>query len=398
MASIRKRSWQSGGETKTAWIADYFDQNGKRHIKTFRTKTEARHWLPNTEVDVKAGEHVADRASVTVAQAAESWLDTCRHGRPDDENGGLEESTVREYKRHVRYIKDPAIGIGQVKLNQLSKATVEAFLKRLRDAGRSASMARKVRTSLSSLIGHAQELGQVGRNVLRDDRRRRRGQREQPEITIPAKTELRAMQDDTKSPLWLRTFLAIAIYGGVRASEIRGLPWANVDLDAGVIRVRQRANFAGRIGPPKSRAGNRDVPMVPRVRRLLSELFLAQGRPSDRLVFATSTGSAMNHSNLVQRFYDPLQVRLGIADPKLDQAGKPVMDEHGEPVMVARYGLHALRHAAASLFIEQGMNPKRIQAIMGHSSITMTMDTYGHLFPDGNSDQAAMAQLEALLG
>ena len=179
MASIRKRSWTSGGQVKTAWVADYFDQDDKRHIKTFKTRGEARDWLPKTEVDVKIGEHVADRASVTVARAAEPWLDTCRHGHPDDESGGLEASTVREYERHVRYIIDPAIGIGQIKLNQLSKVAVEAFLKRLRDAGRSASMARKVRTSLSSLIGHAQERGRVGRNVLRDERRRRRGLREQ---------------------------------------------------------------------------------------------------------------------------------------------------------------------------------------------------------------------------
>jgi integrase len=377
MASIRKRSWTSGGQVKTAWVADYFDQDDKRHIKTFKTRGEARDWLPKTEVDVKIGEHVADRASVTVAWAAESWLDTCRHGHPDDESGGLEASTVREYERHVRYIIDPAIGIGQIKLNQLSKVAVEAFLKRLRDAGRSASMARKVRTSLSSLIGHAQERGRVGRNVLRDERRRRRGLREQREIMIPTKAELRAMLNDAKSPLWLRTFLAIAIYGGLRASEIRGLPWANVDLEAGVIRVCQRADFAGRIGAPKSKAGNRDVPMTPTVRRLLQELFLAQGRPKGGLVFASEAGTPMNHSNIVQRHYEPLQDRLGISP---------------------RYGLHALRHAAASLMIEQGMNAKRIQVVLGHSSITMTMDTYGKLFPDGNGDQAAMAQLEALLG
>ena len=376
MATIRKRTWQTKAGERTAWICDYFDGAGKRRLKTFERKKDATDWLDQTKVDVKAGEHVADGASVTVAKAAAAWLDTCRHGRPDDENGGLETSTVREYERYIRYITDPEIGIGQVKLNQLSKATVEAFLKRLRDSGRSASMARKVRTSLSSLIGHAQERGQVGRNVLRDERRRRRGPRETKEVVIPSKVELRAMLD-ADGPLWFRAFLAIAIYSGLRASESRGLPWANVDLEAGTIKVRQRADFSGRIGPPKSRTGNREVPMVPTVRRLLQELYLAQGRPTNGLVFATSAGTAMNHSNIVQRFYDPLQDRLGISP---------------------RYGLHALRHAAASLFIEQGMNPKRVQVLMGHSSISMTMDVYGKLFPDGNGDQAAMAQLEALLG
>jgi integrase len=62
-----------------------------------------------------------------------------------------------------------------------------------------------------------------------------------------------------------------------------------------------------------------------------------------------------------------------------------------------KYGLHSLRHTAASLFIEQGFSPKRVQALMGHSSIQMTFDVYGHLFPSAEDDQAAMGQLQARL-
>ena len=62
-----------------------------------------------------------------------------------------------------------------------------------------------------------------------------------------------------------------------------------------------------------------------------------------------------------------------------------------------RYGLHSLRHAAASLFIEQGFSPKRVQALMGHSTIQMTFDVYGHLFPSADDDQVAMGQLQARL-
>jgi integrase len=65
--------------------------------------------------------------------------------------------------------------------------------------------------------------------------------------------------------------------------------------------------------------------------------------------------------------------------------------------MAAKYSLHALRHAAASLFIAQGWTPKKVQTVMGHSSIAVTYDTYGHLFEDGDGDQAAMAAVEASL-
>ena len=62
-----------------------------------------------------------------------------------------------------------------------------------------------------------------------------------------------------------------------------------------------------------------------------------------------------------------------------------------------KYSMHNLRHAAASLFIEQGFSPKRVQALMGHSTIQMTFDVYGHLFPSQDSDQEAMRQLQARL-
>ena len=62
-----------------------------------------------------------------------------------------------------------------------------------------------------------------------------------------------------------------------------------------------------------------------------------------------------------------------------------------------KYGLHSLRHAAASLFIEQGFSPKRVQALLGHSTIQMTFDVYGHLFPSADGDQVAMSHLQARL-
>jgi integrase len=66
-------------------------------------------------------------------------------------------------------------------------------------------------------------------------------------------------------------------------------------------------------------------------------------------------------------------------------------------VKIAKYNFYALRHAAASLFIEQKLSPKRVQTLMGHSSITVTFDTYGHLFEDEAADKLAVAEIEARL-
>lgn len=68
-----------------------------------------------------------------------------------------------------------------------------------------------------------------------------------------------------------RPFLVTALFTGMRASELRGLNWSNVDLDKGIIHVRQRADAWGTIGKPKSKAGNRDIPLVPMVINTLRE-------------------------------------------------------------------------------------------------------------------------------
>ena len=90
---------------------------------------------------------------------------------------------------------------------------------------------------------------------------------------------------------------------------------------------------------------------------------------------------------------------ITVLAPVLDDAGKPIINNAGEPVLreVPKYGLHALRHACASLWIEQGHNPKQIQKLMGHSSIKVTFDTYGHLFVDNDADQRAAEGVELRL-
>ena len=73
-------------------------------------------------------------------------------------------------------------------------------------------------------------------------------------------------------------------------------------------------------------------------------------------------------------------------------------DDNGEPIMKAKYGFHMLRHAAASLFIQHlGWTPKRLQTVMGHSTINMTFDLYGHLFDDLKADREAMQKIEAAI-
>jgi integrase len=372
MASIRKRTWKSGGETKTAWIADYFDQEGKRHIKTHATKKAAAAWLVTAQGEVARGVHTPENTSITVAEAAKLWIET-------GELEKLERSTLRQYGNHARLHIKPLIGA--VKLARLSTPTIEAFRDELLKKG-SRAMARKILVSLKSILGEAQRRGLVAQNAaqpVRVDLKKRDQRKLAIGRDIPSKEEINIILAQAEGR-W-RSFFVTAVFTGMRASELRGLPWNNVDFERKVVHVRQRANLWGEIGAPKSAAGDREIPMTPMVVNALREWKLACPKGELGLVFPNGNGNVESHANIANRGWYPLQIAAGMVDR-----------EGGH-----KYGLHALRHFFASWAIEQGFSAKRLQALLGHASIQMTFDTYGHLFPSPEDDHAKFAAGETAL-
>ena len=102
--SIRKRSWQTAkGEAREAWVLDYMDQAGKRHIKTFERKKEAVEYETTSRMEVRDGTHTAASQSVKVRDAGEKWIATA-------EKNGLERSTVEQYRQHLRLHINPYLG------------------------------------------------------------------------------------------------------------------------------------------------------------------------------------------------------------------------------------------------------------------------------------------------
>jgi integrase len=391
MATVRKRTWKSGAETKTAWVADYFDQDGKRRLKTFATKKAADAWLVQARTQVAAGTHTPDSTSVTVAEAAKKWI-----ARSELEN--LERSTVAKYRNHVDLHIVPSIGA--TKLSRLSAPVVEGFRDELLEK-LSRPMAKKVLGSLKAILTEAQRRGLVSQNVAHAVRIKTKGRDDAklaPGIDIPTKQEVNAIL--TKAAGRWRPFMITAVFTGMRSSELRGLRWEDVDFTHKTIHVRQRADQWGQIGSPKSKAGHREIPMAPMVVNALKEWRLIcpkHGATQDLpgklwLTFPNGQGNVESHSNIISRGLEPLLVTAGCATP--DDEKK---QEDGTPVMHGKYGLHAFRHFFASWAIERGFSAKKLQALMGHSSIQMTFDTYGHLFPSVEDDHARFAAGETAL-
>ena len=237
MASVRKRTLPSG---KTAWQADYVDQAGKRRSRQFSTKRAATEFLTTAAYEVRSGIHTADGSSITVAMAADLWLSRCETER-------LEESTVRQYRQHVTHHIAPLIG--ETKLSRLTAPVVDQWLQDLLKT-RSRALTRKVRTSLVSLLSDAMRRGLVGQNVAANVKLAVR-RAEAEAAVIPTKDQIRGLIAAADG--FFRPLMLTAIFTGMRASELRGLEWRHVDFVTGDILIRQRADFRGRIGPPKAR-------------------------------------------------------------------------------------------------------------------------------------------------
>src|SRR5579872_6736483 len=266
--AVRKRKWQTTfGEPREAWIVDYVDQKGERHIETFERKRDAEERHDAVKVDVRKGVHTAVNRSITLAEAAEQWLEYVV-------GEGAERSTVDQYRRHVRLHIVPRCG-GE-KLATLTAPRIEAIRDDLvRNLSR--PMARKVLQSVKAILKDAHRRGNVAQNVAAGVtvKKDKRAENHRPVVgvDIPLPGEVEAILKAARGR-W-KPLLVTAAFTGLRASELRGLRWKDIDLKQGTISVRQRADAYNEIGAPKSVTGVRAFPLRPIVVSTLREWRLA---------------------------------------------------------------------------------------------------------------------------
>lgn len=384
MATIRKRAWTApSGEEKTAWIVDYRDGAGARRFKQFARRKDADAWMTQASWEVARGVHTADSQSVTVSQAADIWVKTA-------EQKGRERGTIQQYKQMRDLHIVPLIGAE--KLSRLNQPKVEAFVDTLLET-RSKDMAGKAVRALSRILGEAQRRGLVAQNVAAGVKVVK-SSRDKAKVEIPSKADLRALLEHAEPDF--KPLVMTGILTGLRASELRGLRWSDVNFKAATISVNQRADKFRDLGPPKSAAGYRTIPIGGALVTALKEWKLRCPKGAAELVFPNSEGEVQDYPNLLRRRFYPLQIKAGVCDPIVIDK-KPKLDRKGEPVMSPRYGFHALRHACASGWIKQGVDLKRLTTWLGHSSVQMSIDVYGHLLADADGDAALVNAAHAEL-
>jgi integrase len=260
-------------------------------------------------------------------------------------------------------------GIGNRKLSQLTVGTVTKFRDDLRSVRLSVATTRKILAMLQVMLGYAMSLDLIAINAAKDVEVIGRRDEGAKHIVPPSKEVMQQLLELADQDFRVKLMFAAAT--GVRAGEMHALRWRHVNFDKREVRIETRVDPYGNEDVPKTNAGIRTIPLGQGV---ISALNVRRERTeykkADDLIFPNKLGGYFNHTDMVKRKFMPLFA-------KLEERWKK--ERRNEPVEIFTW--HALRHFAISCWIDAGLPPKTVQTFAGHSSLQVTMDRYGHLFP-----------------
>ncbi|MDQ6853872.1 MAG: site-specific integrase [Actinomycetota bacterium] len=300
----------------------------------------------------------AKRKGPTTADFFEEWLLSISHS--------VKPSTLRRYQEYVRLHATPAFG--EVRLGCLSPADLELlYASKIRD-GLSPTSVLHLHSALHRALAHAQRRGLVRTNVAKlvdaPKPQRREMQSLSPE---QARRFLSVVREDRLEALYV-----LAITTGMRQGELLGLRWRDVDLEGSSLRVTGSIQYVRgqglRVSSPKTRRSRRQVMLSSLAVDALEQRRDTQkeerARESENwvdgdFVFTSRNGKPIYATNIVNRAFPKL----------LGDAGLP------------RIRFHDLRHTAATLLLGQGVHPKIVSEMLGHTSIGITLDLYSHATP-----------------
>ena len=361
MACIRKRLGD--------WCLDYRDQQGCRHWETTKgNRKEAERLLAERVREIGRGTYRRPAEQVSFEGLAQAFLENAKANVREttfkDYHGNLNRHLLPWFKgwkaRDIRRA-DPEAARRPI----YGAPYVESFRAHLLDSGIGRRTVNKCLTLLGSLFLYAIRREWLETNPAKGTKLGASSRRSDDlvEENILAPPEIQALLAAT-DPRW-RVIILTAVLTGLREGELLGLAWGDIDWSARQVYVRQQYT-AGRFSELKTKASRRRVDLPAELVAELRRWRLACPPGAHDLVFPNGAGNPESHSNLLNRGFYPALRRAGLR----------------------KIRFHDLRHTYASLLIANGEHPKRIQALMGHSSINVTMDVYGHLMPGGGDEVA----------
>lgn len=330
--------------------------DGSRPSKTVRTKTEANTWVREQWNKYGRGEHVTATKQLTI-QYLYSWLAI--------QQGHVRSSTYAAYKLNVNRLMPH---IRQTKLAELKTLEVQKWYNALANQGLHPQTLRQIHRTLHKALEDAIKLNIITRNASDGTSLPRIPTKEMNWYTPAQLSEIfQATNGQQFHALWV-----ILATTGLRLGEALGLKWADIDLEKRTLTVhralqRDRAGGGLLLVEPKSARSRRTLQLSSHALRALrnhqhQQTYAAQGAPEawhdHNLVFCTGFGTPLDQGRIQRHWHKAIE-----------QAGVP------------RYRIHDLRHSVATNLLMEGMHPRQVADILGHSSPSLVLEVYGHVVP-----------------
>ncbi len=345
------------------WAAYLSTELGRRKYFYGTSREEVRKRL-GAAIHARESGTLADSRGILLGDYLDQWL-------TDVVRPNVRPWTHKGYEVHVRLHIKPALG--RIPLEKLQPVHVQQLINERSRTGLKPKSVRYVLGTLRASLNQAVRWGLISRNpaTLVDGPRV-----EQYEINPLSPDEARAFLASVKGDR-LEALYSVALTMGLRQGEALGLRWQDVDLDMGYVRVTkqlQRIDGTLQLVEPKTKRSRRTLALPSSIRTALvqhrdgqrDERTAAGERWIDTgLVFTTTEGKGLDGTAITKQFHS-----------KLEQAGLP------------QRRFHDLRHSCATLLLVQGVSPRVVMDLLGHSQIGLTMNTYSHVIPDLRRDAA----------
>ena len=386
MATVSKRKWTHAGVENEAWVVRYTDQSGKRRMKTFDRKKDADRYRTHVEVEIEKGEHTPDSESALIRNLAKVYLE---HIAELVEAKSLSRESYASIDKALRLDVIPQLG--NVRISELTADHVIDLAKHMRsERGLSNRVVMERRAIFKRFETWARRRGYTKKSVvlegIRDFPLRIEGELRVPTpadiLRVRQAIEERAYKAHPRAHLYTKITVHLAMFCGLRYGETQALCLQNIDLEKRILKVRHSLTRWDELKSPKTKSGVRDVPLPRHLADMIADWIARYYIENDRkLLLLSSGGRPINGMDWNSSYWYPLLKRAGL---------------YGDET-TSRLRFHALRHFAASWWIENGLPIPRVAKLLGHSKPDITLRIYSHALRDAEEEMAALDTMSTAL-
>lgn len=389
MASVTKRKWSHKGVEREAWVLRYLDGKGVRRSRTFEKKKDADRERLKVASELVSGKHISHGNQATISAVISEYLEQAAARMKDGRIGRSRYISLESgFRLHIL----PTLG--KVIISELTQAHVDGLYRDMvGKRGLSVRTAKDRIYNLQLLESHAIKHRLMFERPVSAALRDLRGTTSSRVTTFLAteiSTLLSAATGKThnmkeRSSRMMECAVHLAAFCGLRFGEIMALQLstgrteAGIDLEAGLIRVRHSLTFDDTLKAPKTRAGNRDVPLPRHLNALITAWIKTHAAVDSRgLIFRTPKRTAITGANFHLQWHKLLR------NAGLLRTGD-------------KFHFHALRHFCASWMIENGLPVTDVAVLLGHSKFDVTLQTYAHPVVAASARHSAIEAMVANL-